>query len=458
MDYFARVERDLRAAARHRAHASWYGRAASRHSRLLLVGAACLLMAGSALAATGVIPLGSTVRVPGALNPRAGSGVPAPGGSRLLPLSVPDPEGGPPWGVRVVRTTRGLVCLQTGRLQDARLGELGIDGAFGNDGHFHPLPAAALPDSVPGHGYGRSELGENATCHLPEEAFSGERIGVERSAAGPADTSRRPRAQLRDLFFGNLGPQAISVTYRAGAGRRTQPVVPGVGAYLIVLPTTRSEQLATGGGSMGSAGGLSPVAPLTAIAYRLNGSVCERLLSGRGPRPCAPPQSLYVPPSPSSAPSLHQRLDVELLVSRHVVSAAKVSFRGPFAVTGAAQSYEVRIPLGRCHTGGQLGGYTAVSTDRDIAAGEPVTQQVAYPFSGACGGRSVTFTVLYLAAGHPPVTVGTFLVRQPAGTLAEPSRAARPGRAAHHQRNTKGRPAGGPPSHRTPAARQSAST
>ena len=37
----------------------------------------------------------------------AGIGIPAPGGSRLLALRAPDPQGGLPWGMRLVHTTRG---------------------------------------------------------------------------------------------------------------------------------------------------------------------------------------------------------------------------------------------------------------------------------------------------------------------------------------------------------------
>ncbi len=38
------------------------------------------------------------------------------------------------------RTTRGVGCLQVGRLLDGRLVALGQDGAFGNDGRAHELP------------------------------------------------------------------------------------------------------------------------------------------------------------------------------------------------------------------------------------------------------------------------------------------------------------------------------
>jgi hypothetical protein len=420
MDYFGRIEQELRAATRRR------GAAAPRRARLrglrpALIAFAVLLTAATALAASGVIPLGSAVKLPRRPNPSVGSGVPARGGSRLLPLRAADPGGGPPWGVRVVRTTRGLLCLQIGRVQDGRLGELGIDGAFHDDGRFHPLPADDLPDSLLGLGVGFSEVGENATCHLPDEAFSGDRIGVERSAAGPANTTHEPRAQLRDLYFGSLGPQALGVSYREGASVRTAPVVAGLGVYLIVLPTHPREQLATGGGSMGSAGGLSPVAPLTAIAYRLRGVVCERVTGGRAAHPCPPPQSLYGPASRhAKVRALHVPLLVKLRTTDGILVSARVSFRAPLAVTGAAQSYQLRLPLGRCDVSGPGRGYVSTSTERDIAAGSLVSQTIAYPFANSCG-RRANLEVLYMANGSPPVPVGTATIVQPPGT-----RAARP--------------------------------
>jgi hypothetical protein len=421
-DYFSEVGQQLEAAASRGAHRPMHSRLRprGRSARLLVVLVVALLMTASALAATGVIPLGSPVALPKRPNPRVGSGVPAPGGSRLLPLTVADPEGGLPWGLRVVRTTRGLACLQVGRVQNGRLGVLGIDGAFHDDGRIHPLPAEDLPNSLPGLGVGFSEVGENATCHLPGEAFSGDHIGFERSAGGPADTTHRPRGQLRDLYYGMLGPQALTISYRAGARELTQPVITPVGAYLFVLPTSAQDQLATGGGAMGSPGGLAPMAPLTAISYRLRGRTCERRLVGRAAHPCPPPQSLYVPPSRVKVRALHERVGVRLTIADRIVRAARVSFRAPFAVLGAAQSYLVQIPIGRCH--GTGGGYAGMNTNRDIAAGALVSQSIGYPFGNSCGGRRATIEVIYTANGRPPVPVGRALVEQPPGTRSEPRR------------------------------------
>ncbi len=424
MDYFASVERELTTAMREPAQHRGRARFAGRRRRLALVVALCAVTAGTALAATGVIPLGSPVHVPSGLNPRAGSGVPAPGGSVVLSLTYPDPEGGPSWGMRVVRTTRGLLCVQIARVQDGQLGVLGIDGAFHDDGRFHPLPASALPDA--GGARGVERLAPNTTCTLPTQPFAGDRLGVARGGGGPLDTSHAPRSRLRDLHYGLLGPQALAVGYSLAGQGRAEAVVPGLGAYLIVAPTKRGEAVATAGGSFGSMGGLSPVAPLTSITYRLDGKLCERPLPGRrAAQPCPPPQSLY-PRSTSPARPLHRPIRVTLHISQRRVRGAMVRFRAPFAATGAGQRYEVRIPIGRCH--GTIGGWSGASTDRDIARGELVGQWVGDPFGNACGRRTATIEVLYAAAGRPPREIGSARVAEPPGTHPEPSRRVLAGR------------------------------
>ena len=66
----------------------------------------------------------------------------------MLPIAAPDPAGGPDWGMRVLSTTRGEGCLQLGRIVDGKLGALGQDDAFANDGRFHELPVSAAFDSA----------------------------------------------------------------------------------------------------------------------------------------------------------------------------------------------------------------------------------------------------------------------------------------------------------------------
>src|SRR3984957_19643495 len=364
MSILGQLERDLREAAnrRHvsgaeagvgRTHARLGVRARMRGLRLPLIVFGCLLASATiALAAGGVILTGAPVSPEEKLDPNVGEGVPARGASQLLALRVPAPEGGLPWGMRVVHTTRGEVCVQIGRVENGQLGELGIDGVFHDDGRFHPIPADVLPgtirvsvkddDSIP-----------TVSCELAGQVVTGDHRGVDRSAGG-ADGHERvsPRRQLRDIYFGMLGAPAVSVSFRAGKVLRTVAVQRPLGAYLIVRRAAHGEQGGGGGGDLGSEGDLPAYPPLTAITYRLDGKLCQRGLvvpsgaSERIARPCPPP---HWPAAQDEPPrDLHRPLHVRLQLSHHLVSGAQLSFTAPFAVTDASQDYVIRIPGVEC--------------------------------------------------------------------------------------------------------------
>ena len=63
-------------------------------------------------------------------------------GTASIAAQAPDPSGGLPWALRTIQTGRLQACLQIGRLQSGQIGALGQDGAFDNDGRFHPIPLA----------------------------------------------------------------------------------------------------------------------------------------------------------------------------------------------------------------------------------------------------------------------------------------------------------------------------
>ena len=214
-------------------------RRASAHVRVALLVLVLLLAAAAiTLAATGVILTGSpvgTVRAPIAT---AGEGIPSPGGARLLPLRAPDPAGGLPWGMRIIHTTRGLICVQIGRVYGDQLGQLGVDGAFHNDGRFHPLPTDALPDVL------ANAAGWMAgNCSSPGDIYAGDSVGLELSAATGSHKGAGVPADRREISFGLLGVHSVSVTYRDGSETRTRPVLPGLGAYLIVQRYTSGRPL-----------------------------------------------------------------------------------------------------------------------------------------------------------------------------------------------------------------------
>jgi hypothetical protein len=415
-------------------------RVRARRLRAQLIVLGCLLATATVtLAASGVIRTGAPVRPEEALNPNVGDGLPAAGASRLLPLRVPDPEGGLPWGMRIVQTTRQELCVQVGRVQDGQLGELGVDGAFHDDGRFHPLPADALPADV-FHGRAfNSMANSNTGCQLTGEVFASEHTGLDRSAAANPHASPRPLRELRDVAYGLLGPDAVSVSYDTGGTGHTEAVLQPIGAYLIVQRIAPGEQIETGGGSLGTAGDLPPSPPLTAITYRLDGKLCQRGpveppgTVGHLTDPCPEP---HFPTGPVRTADLHRPLHVRLQISHRLITGGELSFTAPFAVSSAKEEYIIRIPSVSCNrpvvtdhgrrviTGH---GYGGVTLDGDVARGSTVTQSLSEfaLFSGLCGrppfttrwtSSSATIEVLYRHAGEAQVLVGSTIVREPPGT------------------------------------------
>jgi hypothetical protein len=265
-DYFDQVEHELRAAVRRQAHRPWYVRLRQRrHFRAAAVVVACLVVAGPALAAAGVFQTGTPVGASVLAQPNAFEGVAIPGSVHLLSLRVPDPAGGPPWVLRALKTTRGLECLQLGRLVDGRIGVIGENGAFHNDGRFHPLSANAFEftfncGTLDGDGhsfandimYGFPASGlENANtsdggCYPPQSTPPHLKIRRLRNIRQSRPVC--PAGSLRDVYFGMLGPDATSVTYTTANGRRASTPTAGPdGAYLIVLRHTSSQSGESGG-------------------------------------------------------------------------------------------------------------------------------------------------------------------------------------------------------------------
>jgi hypothetical protein len=389
-------------------------RRASAHVRVaLLVLALVLATAAITLAATGVILTGSPVGTARAPIATAGEGIPVAGGSRLLPLRAADPAGGLPWGMRITHTTRGLICVQLGRVDDGQLGQLGVDGAFHNDGRFHPLPADALPDTL------ANAAGWMAgNCSSPGDIYAGDSVGLPLSAT----TSPRPGAGVpadrREISFGLLGVHAVSIAYREGSQTRTQRVLPGLGAYLIVQRYSSGRPL----GSVSETDGRdepgnysAPAGPngaLSAITYSYAGRTCVdrgnlRLAS------CG--LSEVPPPRPAALPVVHTPLRAHLHIHNHVITSAQISFRAPYPVTNAGESYSVTAAL--CPRG-----LAGEGSRADVARGALVTIPVGGVLSESCG-RAVTFKVEYVsfAGGLPqPKRLGSITIHEPPGTHPAP--------------------------------------
>lgn len=276
-DYFDHVERGLREAMGRRAHMAWYARLRPRPTRPVAVAVACLIATGSALAATGAFQTGEAVgpEVPGV--PAANEGVPIPASLALLSLRVADPAGGPPWGLRELRTTRGLMCVQVGRVVGGRLGVLGRDGAFRDDGAFHPFSRTFME----GPGCGTEDANGDAFVDeqlhgIPDSALFGDRLHAHGGCYGSGRSSAEcPTSARRDVYFGLLGPDATSVTHVTPAGgTAVTPTAGPDGAYLIVLPhsTTRCapRTLACFGNSTGYTGGpqMNAFEVVRSVSYR----------------------------------------------------------------------------------------------------------------------------------------------------------------------------------------------
>jgi hypothetical protein len=441
------IERQLHGAAERRARrplaraAGWMGaRGGASPTRLriaLIVLASVLATTTIALAATGVILTGSPVRPTVRPNATAGEGIPVEGGVRLLPLRAADPAGGLPWGMRIIHTTRGLVCVQIGRVLDGQLGQLGVDGAFHNDGRFHALPADALPD-VLGNGQGWM----TGNCASPGDTYAGDSVGLQLSAASSPQQAGSPRQETgvsgdrREISFGLLGVHAVSITYREGTETHTQPVLPGLGAYLIVQRYTSGRPL----GSVSETDGRdepgnysAPAGPngaLTAIAYSYAGRSCV----DRGTlRLATCGLSETPPPRPTPLPIVHEPLRAHLDIHNHVITGAQISFRAPYPVTNANESYDVSAQICR--------GLAGNGPNADVARGGLVSIPVGDILSEACN-RPVRFKVEYVrfVAGLPqPTFVGSVTIHEPPGTHTAPlprrvlerERWARPTRSLH---------------------------
>jgi hypothetical protein len=285
------IERQLRDAAERMAHSPmrrvvrrvrrWRGQLLARP---LLVGLLLVSSAtGVALAARALIGVGSPAPRE---YPNLGERILSTG-TRLLSLRVPDPAGGPPWGMRLIFTTadrrangarRGAAhwgCVQIGRIVDGQLGVLGQDGAFHDDGLFHALPIQ--PESC-GSLSRSGELvgltgGSNIETASAYQGLDGcvtettrrqqgialpsiERQLAVAKAEGDAQDIRGaleglasyrriapllnaeptcPSADLRHIDFGIAGPDARSVTITGPGVKETIAVSPGNdGAYLVV--------------------------------------------------------------------------------------------------------------------------------------------------------------------------------------------------------------------------------
>ncbi|MGI8622791.1 MAG: hypothetical protein ACR2NB_04730 [Solirubrobacteraceae bacterium] len=253
-------------------------RAGVRRWRLgtpLLAAVATLLGTGAAVAAvSGLLQLGDPV--PATDTSRVPQPVAAAKGFTLTALRVPDPAGGPDWGIGLYdakppglpqqalpsaakSSTGKVTCVVVGRVQARQLGVVGRDGVFQNDGRFHPLSPAAQQSSQCG---GRAQNGAFVSIGFgPPISASGytgpvgtaiggcrERVNLDGPTVS-AQTRRRLRrvpqctiAGLRRVIAGFAGPNATTATLTAGDRRHSLTLDPSQnGAYLFVVASATSR-------------------------------------------------------------------------------------------------------------------------------------------------------------------------------------------------------------------------
>jgi hypothetical protein len=337
--------------------ASVPSRRRARMRPLVLVIPALLVLTAGALAASGVIRIGAPAEPTAArLAPLRGGGL-VKGTVRLLAIATPDPGGGPPWAMRVLSTKSGEGCVQVGRLVDGKLGAIGQDNAFHDDGLFHEF---ALDSTFAKHactlldGNGRIFL--NATVgDMPASAWVGYGGGCVPSTATHAERFAEngkpraicPQADERNLYYGLLGPDAESITYKLDGVTHTQATVGPEGAYLLVTRASPTQLLNF---SAGSTQDIVPVdGPITELHYR-DGATCH--LTARswigGKDACTP--ELHVPvgwappktPAPTAAQVLAP-LHTRLLRNRRGSYEILLSFTSRVAITSARSTYTVRF-------------------------------------------------------------------------------------------------------------------
>jgi hypothetical protein len=343
--------------------------------------------------------------------------------------------------MRVLSTTRGEGCVQIGRLVDGRLGALGRDHAFADDGRFHELPARAGAE-VNGcadlDGAGR--LFTNVTADArPASAWvgtGGRLAGCVPPTAGPYEKGLRytpeeirhgarpaaicPQQDLRNIYYGLLGPDAQSITYVLGGARRTLPTVGSEGAYMFV--TRASPHQLLNFANAGTADVVPVDGPVQEIHYR-NGATCHLTSKSwiGGAYACTPALPVpmgYVPVGRvATRGEVATPLQVHLLRGHDRRWVILISFRAPIAVTDSRRAYVLRW----VEPHSAPGVYAGTGTESDLPAGRTISWHIGDlgPRLRAGVTRGTVSLLEQVGAGglegpgSATVEVGSFAVRVP---------------------------------------------
>jgi hypothetical protein len=414
-----------------------------RRTGVALVLAATVLVGagGSALLLAPGKPVPPAFVLPA--NPAFGLGRPLTPSLALLPLRAADPAGGPPWGMRVIRTSRGLTCLQAGRVVDGRLGALGIGYAFHGDGRFHPFMAADAisADSCPTvDSGGFAFLPAGATVISADGLpLAGENIYPENRVhcdlPGQEDWGIRcPEWDLREVALGLLGPVAERIEVSTPERRFSVRPYGTDGAYLIVLPPPPHANT----GRHGFLGRPAPGTPTLTVIYS-DGSRCEipAIRPAQACKPTGVDNSMGAPPKPAQVKApIHVAYRAAVSHAIGPLSAigpdgramtppshapdpgVLVSFKAPVAAPSASSAYDVQLTPRRVRCATPALKATAPTpaapppmivsqpTDRTLAAGQRV--QITVPLPSSCP-TTYLGRVLFLQSGsrygEPPLYI-----------------------------------------------------
>jgi hypothetical protein len=218
--------------------------------------------------------------------------------------------------MRLVKTSRHFGCVQIGRVVDGKLGVLGRDGAFANDGKFHERGAGIIQqtDCQLADGAGHLFIAMSY-IGLPDSADATSCVPRPEPSLRRADCSR---ASLRNIYYGLLGPAAKAVTYIGPRGALVrEPVTAPDGAYLVVVRTNPHRP------NVGYfSPGVTPRTGLRSVEYR-DGTVCHIVSARRvgGARDC--PLKGYV------APKLPRVTRADLVTKIHVDIGTRPEHPGP---------------------------------------------------------------------------------------------------------------------------------
>jgi hypothetical protein len=445
------------------------------------------------LGAAGVFHRGTALGPELPPTPEANDGVAIPGSIELLPLRVADPSGGLPWGIRVARTTRGLTCLTTGRVDFDTIGVLGQDGAFRDDGRFHPIsenvfaPQGCDTTDARGNGFVNVAL-QNAPASglaggLPSAGGCIVREGLSRAEResrflvksrrfappGPA-LAACPQGDMREIYFGLLGPDARTITFRQpGGGLRTIATSGPQGAYLLVFPQATKGCLApspvqpgvrpqcpysfrgdTGGPELSSG-------VISAVTYS-DGHTChvpppgtEASLFGH----CPPVGYVSPPRQHFTTAQLATPITVRELPARSYCSGGEtvepceagvppgfrrltgppallvdIAFTSRVAIPDSRSYYEIEMSYPHHH--GCSSGGSGVPTNSDIRAGQRVSKWTFVPYECAgvvhgsvkyipTDGAATSMPVTGLPGQGKPILVQRFSLTVPARRGAVPA-------------------------------------